>query len=51
MESAGGARPAGEVLAGPAASSEGAAGKERGNSTVIRNKKEHGLICSRVACR
>lgn len=51
MESARGALPAGEVLAGPAASSKGAAGKERGNITVIRSKKEHGLICSRAACR
>lgn len=36
----------GGVLAGPAASSEGSAGK----ITVIRNRKEHGLICSQAAC-
>lgn len=39
MESARGALPDGEVLAGPAISSKGAAGKERGDITVIRNKK------------
>lgn len=50
MESARGALPAQGVLAGLTASSEGVAGKEKGKITVIRNKKEHGLICSRVAC-
>jgi len=40
----GGALPAGEVLAAPAASSEGAAGKEVGRGgkiAVIRNKEKN----------